>query len=354
LPRGKRLLILLDHSLDVVELVGRDGMIEGVSKAIRKLGGYEPEELIGRHYQEIIHPDDCALAAVAFARVLNGQTGETVTIRYRRKDGAWRTVELTARNFLPDPAVGAVLILTRDVTELRAAEHSLADANLELRRLAQRLIAAREDERSHLARELHDDVQQILVGLHLSLGSSQRTHATAADTTHVGDWKGQIELALEHLNDLTQSLRPPVLEGNGLAGELSALTDRLSAVACRRITLDVRHPLGDLGEGVALACFRIAQEALANAIKHAGAQQLSVGLEQTSRGLVLSVHDNGSGFDMAAARAKAIDGRSIGLLTMRERASLVGARIAIRTSPGTGTEVTATFPAPGEGVNVAA
>ena len=116
-PVSQRLLLLMEHSLDFVELLGAEGIIEGVSAAIKPLGGYDPQDLIGSKYQDLIHPDDRARAANAFSRVLRGDAAETVTVRYHRKDGAWRTVQASTRNFLKDPAVRAVVVLTRDVTD---------------------------------------------------------------------------------------------------------------------------------------------------------------------------------------------------------------------------------------------
>jgi PAS domain S-box-containing protein len=138
-------------------------------------GGYDPSDLIGRPYRDIIHPDDCARASKAFAGVLGGQRPGPVTLRYRRKDGSWRTVQVSARNFLDDPAVRAIVILTRDLTDQLEAENSLAEANVELRRLSQQLLVAQETERSYIAAELHDDVQQILVGLRMSMEPVRRT-----------------------------------------------------------------------------------------------------------------------------------------------------------------------------------
>jgi PAS domain S-box-containing protein len=153
----RRLLFPMDHSLDFVELLGDGGVIHGVSAAITSLAGYEPTDLIGHHYKDVIHPDDCAAAATAFAQVLEQGHAGPVTLRYHRKDGEWRTIQATARNCLTEPAAQAIIVLTRYITHQIRAETSLAEANLELHQLSQQLILAQETERNHLARELHDD-----------------------------------------------------------------------------------------------------------------------------------------------------------------------------------------------------
>jgi PAS domain S-box-containing protein len=340
----KRLLILMDHSLDFVELLGRGGTIEGVSAAIKTLGGYDPQDLVGRHYQDIIHPDDCARTASAFARALNGEAVGIVTFRYLRKDGSWRTVEATARNFLADPAVHAVVVLTRDLTDQRAAESHLAEANSELHRLAQQLISAHEDERGHLARELHDDVQQILVGLRLGMGRSHPAPSKPPEPALLDSWRELVDLAIDHLHNLTLTLRPPAIDQLGLGSELRALADRLGAASGRSIVLDIGSSIDRIRPDVQLACFRIVQEALANAIKHSGAKHLRVALARKDHELAVTIHDDGPGFDVAAARAQALAGGRVGFLSMRERASLAGGRLEIHSAAGSGTEVCATFP----------
>jgi PAS domain S-box-containing protein len=119
----------MEHSLDFVELLGAEGIIEGVSAAIKPLGGYDPKDLIGCKHQDIVHPEDRIRAADALSRVLRGDGAETVTVRYHRKDGSWRIVQASARNFLKDPAVRAVVVLTRDVTNQFSAEALLVQSN---------------------------------------------------------------------------------------------------------------------------------------------------------------------------------------------------------------------------------
>jgi len=343
-PIPRRLLLLMDHSLDFVELLGVGGVIEGVSAAIKPLGGYDPRDLIGCHYQDIIHPDDCARAAKAFARVLHGDRAETITLRYRHKDGTWRTVQASTRNFLDDPAVRAIVVLTRDVTEQIDAEASLAQANVELRGLSQQLIVAQEKERSYIAGELHDDVQQILFGLRLNMEPSRRTPTADLPTCLVDDWIKLVQEAIDHLHELTITLRAPVIDGRGLAVALRSYVDRLSLTPGQEILLETDANLGRFAPNIELACFRIVQEGLANAIRHSGAKHLRVCLRKAGDDLTVSIRDDGHGFDVRASRVHAVDAGSVGLLSMRERAALAGGRFEINSSVGCGTYLCAAFP----------
>jgi PAS domain S-box-containing protein len=242
----QRLLVLMDHNLDFVEFVGSGGVIEGVSGAVKALGGYDPEHLIGRHYQDIVHLDDCARVAASFASLLRGEDAEPITLRYRHKDGSWRTVQASARNFLKDPAVRAIIVLTRDMTDQIHAEASLAHANIELRRLSQQLIMAQEKERGRIALELHDDVQQILVGLRMNMELSMRAQAPHASIDLIASWVNLVKEAIDHLHELTVTLRPQVIGGRGLASELSSHIDRLALGQDQNIDLEVDANLGRL------------------------------------------------------------------------------------------------------------
>jgi two-component system sensor histidine kinase UhpB len=342
LSASQRFLLLMDHSLDFIELLGAEGTIEAISAAIKPLGGYDPSDLIGRPYRDIIHPDDCARASKAFAGVLGGQRPGPVTLRYRRKDGSWRTVQVSARNFLDDPAVRAIVILTRDLTDQLEAENSLAEANVELRRLSQQLLVAQETERSYIAAELHDDVQQILVGLRMSMEPVRRTMPDlSADV--IDGWIQWVQEAIDRLHNLTSTLRAPVIGNRGLGAELRTYIDRLSVANGREILLEADASLGWIEPEIELACLRIVQEGLANAIKHSGAKHLRVCLTRTGADLTVSVRDDGIGFDVRSARALAVERGSIGLLSMRERAALAGGRLEIESSAGQGTRICAIF-----------
>jgi len=333
----------MEHSLDFVELLGAEGVIEGVSAAIKPLGGYDPQDLIGCKYQEIIHPDDRVRAANAFSRVLRGDRAENVTLRYHCKDGSWRTVQASARNFLRDPAVRAIIVLTRDKTDQVNAEASLVQSNAELGRISKQLIVAKKEERSYLAAELHDDVQNILVGLRMHMEPSRRTPTAYLPTTLVDTWIALVQEAIDHLHELTISLRVPLIDERGLPTTLRRYVDRLSLAQGPKIDFETDADIGPMAPDVAIACLRIAQEALANAVKHSGAKNLQVCLRKVERTVTVSIRDDGVGFDVQLARARAMDAGSVGLLTMRERAALAGGVLKIDSSPGHGTCVSASF-----------
>jgi PAS domain S-box-containing protein len=339
------LLGLMDHSLDFIAIVGANGLVQDVSASIKPLGGYDPQELVGRPYQSIIHPDDRVRAARVFARALKGTPPEPVKLRYRRKDGSWRTIVASAQSLLGDPAVRGVVIRTRDVTEQCAAESSLALANSRVVKLTEELSEVEERQRKYIGAELHDDVQQILVGLRMSMAPSRRVPTDRVPTELVEDWTGLLQKAIDHLHELTVVLRTPVISDRALPDVLRAHVDRVQVAPSQRIAFETDEKLGTVAPNVALACFRIVQEGVANAIKHSKATNLQVGLKRVNDCVMVSVIDDGVGFDVNDALARATKVGSIGLSSMRERAVLAGGRLEIESAAGVGTQMVASFPA---------
>jgi len=343
--KSHRLLLLMDHSLDIVELIGRDGAIEDISSAITGLAGYSPDELIGRHYQELIHPEDREAAEAAFAEVMKRGRAGPLTLRYRAKDGSWRTIQVAAHNYLKEPSVGAVLVITRDMTDELRLHSMLKEANAQLRGLSQQLTAARESERTRMARELHDDVGQVLIGLSLNMSAEQARFQAAGMAGRLESWKQLVSETLRHLRRAILDLRPPLLEQHGLAEELKHHVERFRSVVERDVVLETDASLGRFSPDLEICAFRIVQQALTNAVEHSGARRIVIAVHAQQGALRISVRDDGRGFDPAALSAPDT-GYHMGLTSMRERAAQLGGSVTITSAPGRGTEVLATLPLP--------
>jgi two-component system sensor histidine kinase UhpB len=232
----------------------------------------------------------------------------------------------------------------RDITQRKRAQASLENANERLRVLSKRVLAIQEEERRSISRELHDDVGQSLIALQMGL------HRIAG---HLGDREAEVlahcidvsDSIQEKLRELSVQLLPPQLEQLGLPDALRWLTSRqrsLSgvAIACRF------GVAGRFQAGVEGACYRICQEALSNATRHARASTITIELDSDGDSLILTVRDNGAGFDMKSKREEALWAGSLGLISMEERAGLAGGRLEVLSMPGKGTSVSAFFPLP--------
>jgi PAS domain S-box-containing protein len=204
-----------------------------------------------------------------------------------------------------------------------------------LESLSRRLLTVQEEQRRRVAIELHDDLGQILTALKIDLDSTPARIADAVEN---------VDRAVQTVRDLALDLRPAMLDDLGLGPALRWYADRFAQQTGVAMQIDIEE-IPSLPFEVSTSCFRVAQEALTNIARHASAKNVGLTLHGTSSGLELIIRDDGAGFDVEAARTRAIRGGSIGLIGMQERASLAGGSIEIRSRPGAGTEIRARFPA---------
>ena len=213
--------------------------------------------------------------------------------------------------------------------------HEQSRLREELQSVAQRLLTVQEDERRTLSRELHDDIGQAITAI--KLGATALLDDDPARREIVNEIVAVADQTVVKLRNLSLLLRPPQLDSLGLEAALRGQIAVLTRNARTQIRLQVsplpqRPPLA-----LELAAFRIAQEALTNAMRHADASEIDVSIEVRDQALHLQVSDDGRGFDPDQARG-------LGLLTMRERAQQLGGTLTIDTAPGNGTRVRAKLP----------
>ena len=193
-------------------------------------------------------------------------------------------------------------------------------------------LAAQEGERRRVAQELHDEVGQVLTGILLRLESLARRVSPEG----LPELRANQEATREAINSvslITRRLRPEALADLGLGKALAALAERIADEAGIRVRVRVSAELGNLGEERELVIYRIAQESLTNAVRHASAREVDLTLERHGDVLVLCVRDDGSGFSGALTP-------NHGILGMRERAMLIGATLTVENRFGGGVEVT--------------
>jgi two-component system, NarL family, sensor histidine kinase UhpB len=208
-----------------------------------------------------------------------------------------------------------------------------------------RLLGSIESDRKRIGRELHDDTSQVLAAALLSLGVAQRQLQTspAAAQNSLNSAQEMIQRALDQLKSVIYDLRPAQLDELGLASALRWYVK--SRVERPGLTVVTRFETAAdrLPPHVETALYRVGQEALANAVKHSGARRLELALEAKPGYAVLTVFDDGRGFDLAEVRH-----RGLGLISMRERIGLLDGQFNIVTEPGAGTRVYALVPVKGD------
>jgi len=227
---------------------------------------------------------------------------------------------------------------------LKLMDHKLVLANSRVAELTEQLRGTVAEQRRYIAGELHDDVQQILIGLRMSMEAIRRNHAAEFPTDSVDDWIHLVATAIDHLHELAVALRKPTFDSQGLPGAMRSYVDNLRLADDQKVRFETDAKVAALAPNVALACFRIVQEGLSNAVQHSGAKNLKVRLKSGTDRLTVSIRDDGVGFNVRDAHVRAADAGSIGLRSMRERATIAGGRFELKSSIGHGTRISASFP----------
>lgn len=235
--------------------------------------------------------------------------------------------------------VTALLGITRDISVRKKAEETL-------RRLAKSIIEAQESERKRISRELHDSIGQMLSSvkfrLHDILEKTPRT--TGAYRSELTEVQSLLDQTLQEVRRISQNLRPSVLDDLGLDSAVRTLCDELQKRTTMRVDLTLPERSERFPPEVELALFRIIQEALNNSERHSNASRLQVSILHQDSSVRVLIRDNGNGFD--PAHASGHDGRpqGIGLDSIRERASAIGATVKINPRPGDGSEIELVIP----------
>ena len=230
------------------------------------------------------------------------------------------------------------LFVIRDLSELEHGRAALAASNGELQAMAGRLFSLQEDERRSISRDLHDDIGQAITAMKLAACAARDEDNTARRQDDIDQIIELADTTVIKLRNLSMLLRPPQLDALGLEAALRWQAGLLFRSTDVELLLDVsalpRRPSNEVEQ----ACFRIAQESLTNALRHACASQVSLSLRDSSQGdLHLQVVDDGEGFDPAGPRG-------LGMIVMRERAQSAGGSLHIETAPGAGTRIDLRLP----------
>jgi len=238
--------------------------------------------------------------------------------------------------------VGLALISISGVW-LNLSELRVADAKLQL--LARQVVRFQEDERAHLARELHDGATQTMVSAKLQVESAvdqlEREHRAAPPA--LGRALARLKESLDEVRRISHRLRPAMLDELGLPAALELLGREWDETHAHAMQVDILGTPFELPDEVKTALFRIAQEALANIAKHAQAREVAIALHFDADGVALRIADDGRGFEVETVQLD--PKRGIGLRNMRERVASIGGRFEVHAAPGAGTVLDAVVPA---------
>jgi two-component system, NarL family, sensor histidine kinase UhpB len=227
----------------------------------------------------------------------------------------------------------------REVLALAEALNAMLDRlEDERRESSRRILAAQEGERSRIARELHDEVGQMLTAV--ALQAERAAGGTSRQDEALNEIADTVKRSIEDVHRIGRELRPEALDDLGLVSALIALCSRVAQQGAVRVRRDLDWRLPALSSEAELVIYRVAQEALTNVLRHAGASEVTVTLRGADRWVLLAVRDDGHGLPE--------DRREGGLAGMRERALLIDAELEVHPGGGGGTEIVLSVPVGGE------
>jgi PAS domain S-box-containing protein len=337
----QRQATILSQLNDAIIVMDKDWQITYWNAGAERVYGYRAGEVLGRTPDCFPEPKYVGTTREELARHLSQHGEASVESLRLTKDGRQVWIESRAMMIRGSAdAPGGSIWVDRDITARKEAEEALQRMEEELTLSAQERAAL--DERQRLARELHDSVSQALYGI--SLGA--HTALTVLDTDRekareaLSFTLSLVSTGLTEMRALIFELRPEALETDGLVAALNRKSAELRARHDIEIALEL-HDEPSLPLAAKEALYRIAQEAMQNAVKHARCDRLDVRLDCEPDGCCLEVCDNGIGFDPHAAYPG-----HLGLRSMRERAANVGGTLDISSLPDSGTQIRAFVPGP--------
>jgi PAS domain S-box-containing protein len=319
-----------------------EGRLVYVNPRCEAITGLPLSLIDGYKWTAQIHPDDHARITGEWSAA--APAGRSVCFEYRfrraRGDYLWIHVQ-TSPVFADDGSISGHIGTFEDITERRLAQDQVKDYAQRLQSLSRRLLEVQEQERRHLARELHDEIGQLLTGLKFTL---EMVHRARSDDNRplLAEAQSLVRDLTARVRDLSLHLRPTMLDDLGLLPALLWLLERFTAQTQVQVDFEKSGVDRRFSPEVETAAYRIVQEALTNVARHARVPRASLRVWLDEDLLNVQIEDEGIGFDGEAGHS---GGKSSGLSGMHERATLLGGRLRIEAVPGRGTCVLACLPA---------
>jgi PAS domain S-box-containing protein len=329
---------LFENAKDALYVHDLSGRYVSLNRAAEKLIGFSRDEIIGKHFSNFVVPRDLKHVRKNFCKKLDEESETSYEIDLLTKDRRRVPVEVVSRLIYENGEPVGVQGTARDITERKRAQDAL-------QMYSRRLIEAQEAERQSLARELHDEIGQVLTAVRINLHAVQSTHREDGSLPELEESIVIVDEALGRIHELCLELRPSLLDNLGLAAALRWYVDRYrERTGIVAEVLNGFEGRGRLPQELETQCFRIAQEALTNVARHARATRVSIQVQCAAEKLVLTIIDNGIGFDTENLLKAESSASTLGLRGMKERALAMNGRIVIESTPGNGTQIEAIFP----------
>jgi PAS domain S-box-containing protein len=330
--REARLAAVLATAADAIITIDERGIISSVNPATERMFGYATDELVGRNVKVLMPPP--------YRDEHDGYLGRYVTTGVKRIIGVGREVQARRK----DGSVFPVELAVSEVTDGQRWFTGVIRDITRRKELEREVLESAAEEGRRIGRELHDGVGQELTGLGLMAGALARQLDGKAEAPHAlaGKLVAGVQRVHEQVRALCRGLVTAELEAGGLRAALEELARRTAEQGGVECTLECPHPVRVPDPTTANHLYRIAQEAVSNALRHGQPRRVRVGLHATPQGIQLSVTDDGTG--IANGNNTGWEAKGLGVSTMRYRANLIGAALNIGPANGQGVLVTCTVP----------
>ncbi|WP_025132410.1 PAS domain S-box protein [Pseudomonas sp. PH1b] len=313
-----------------------------ISEGSESLVGYSPTVLSHRDkgLRSLVHPDDKASYHQTQDQALDTDSDWSWQGRILTRQGQQRWAEIKAITRRLDDGAFVWDGIVWDISESKRIELELASSREQLRELSAHLESVREEEKARIAREVHDELGQMLTVLKLETSMCELAYAQLDPGLHerLNSMKRLIAQLFQLVRDVATALRPPILDA-GIASAIEWQARRFEARTQIPCLVQVPDNLPRLSDAKAIGLFRILQEALTNVMRHAQAHTVELSLTLEAGELCMSISDDGLGFDTAAARPT-----SFGLVGMRERVLIMGGSLSLHSESGEGTTLSVRVP----------
>ncbi len=323
-----------------------DGHLLTGNPALAQILGYSLAELRGLHFSSLSHPEEAAVELALFQELVRGKRAFYEREgRCRRRDGSylWYWGHISPiRDTGGQPQFA--LIMLKDITREKQIQGEIREYQEQLRSLASELSLTEERERRRLAADLHDHIGQILAMAQIKLGEIMKQASSPAAEAAVAEVRAFLGQAIQYSRSLTFELGLPVLYDLGLEAAVEWLADQFQEQHGLTVKVSRDDLPKPLGEPASVLVFRVLRELLTNVVKHAQASQVDITISREGDHLALQVHDDGRGFDPAAASPRGGRTSGYGLFSIRERLSHLGGYLEIRSAAGQGTTATIVVP----------
>ena len=335
------LAAIVESSQDSIVTINFDQIITSWNHSAELLYGYTAEQAIGQPLTSLLLPEDFVQLATNIELIRQGKVVKVFETERVHKDKSRILLEIVLSAVRDgDGEIIGISTIARDLTEFRKGEEAIRE-----REVLAHVLDAQEAERGRIARDLHDELGQMVTSLRFLLRATKEACPDDATCSEISEMENIAQRIDESVDFIAWELRPAALDGVPLFAAIATYVKQWSqhtGVAATAVSSSLRE--ARFSPETETAAYRIVQESLNNTRKHSGAKNAELIFEKQAGSVVLIIGDDGEGFDLEA-QAKRAEG--MGLAGMKERAAQIGATLEIETSPGEGTTVYLEIPVSG-------